>query len=329
MVSHSDFTTNASWQATVVYPGGVIGWGPNSYGQMNVFPTLTNVISLVAGKAHGVVALDNGSVTNWGSYWTGTGFRLRSGPATDHQCDRRCRRFSSRPRLEIGRHGDRLGLERFRTNQRASQCHQRDCRFARGGQESLALLKNGTVVQWGETNGPIPAGLTNVTAIAAGTNFTLALLQNSTVIAWGANNYNQTNIPAGLSNVVAIAAGGAHALALKKNGEVAPWGAWTNVPPGLSNVMNIAAGENHSIALKNDGTVVAWGDNTFGQTNVTAGLNRVPLIAGGGDFSLASQFSPIVMYQVDVTKDLLLIYNTNRIAEAPQSKFIIFKTGRW
>jgi len=40
----------------------------------------------------------------------------------------------------------------------------------------------------------------------------------------GDNTWNQTNVPAGLSNVVAIAAGGYHSLALKQNGTVAVWG---------------------------------------------------------------------------------------------------------
>jgi len=43
--------------------------------------------------------------------------------------------------------------------------------------------------------------------------------------------------------------------------------------------VSIAAGELHSLALKNNGTVVAWGDNTYGQTNVPAGLTNVAAIA--------------------------------------------------
>ncbi len=35
-----------------------------------------------------------------------------------------------------------------------------------------------------------------------------------TVVAWGDNTYGQTNVPAGLSNVTAIAAGGYHTVAL-------------------------------------------------------------------------------------------------------------------
>jgi hypothetical protein len=38
------------------------------------------------------------------------------------------------------------------------------------------------------------------------------------VVAWGWNNYGQTNVPAGLSNVVAIAAGGYQSVALLRAG---------------------------------------------------------------------------------------------------------------
>jgi hypothetical protein len=40
-------------------------------------------------------------------------------------------------------------------------------------------------------------------------------------------------------------------------------------------------------------------------------LTMVKLIAAGGNHSLASFFSPLVQYPVNVTNDLLLIYNTN------------------
>jgi hypothetical protein len=98
-------------------------------------------------------------------------------------------------------------------------------------------------------------------------------------------------VPAGLSNVVAIAAGDSHSLALKADGTVVAWGynnyGQTNVPAGLSNVAAIAGGWAHSLALKNDGTVVAWGDNADGQTDVPAGLSNVVAIAAGGFHSLA------------------------------------------
>ncbi len=310
IVSNAAGSATVSWQVNVVYPGGAIGWGSNSNGQINASTLLTDIISLAAGKAHGLVALDSGNVTNWGAYWTGTNFVSVSTPPTITNA--LAVAAGSRHDIALKANGSVIawGLNDFgQTNVPINATNI--IAISAGGQQSVALKKDGTVFQWGQTNVSVPIGLTNATAIASGTNFNLALLQNSTVVAWGANDYGQTNIPAGLSNVVAIAAGGAHALALLQNGTVIAWGAWTNVPAGLSNVLNVAAGENHNIALKNDGTVVVWGDDTFGQTNVITGLNNVKLIAGGGDFTLAVQFSTTTSYPLDVTKDLLLIYNAN------------------
>lgn len=67
-----------------------------------------------------------------------------------------------------------------------------------------------TVVAWGRNDTDqttVPAGLTAVTAIAAGYYHSLALKSDGTVVAWGDNASGQTTIPAGLSGVTAIAAG--------------------------------------------------------------------------------------------------------------------------
>ncbi len=293
-------------------PGLISGWGSNTNGEL-VWPTdATNVLSLAAGKAHGIVAQDNGLVVSWGSYWTGFNFVAVTAPPL--LTNAIAVAAGSRHDLALKANGIVVawGWNDFgQTNVPGNATNV--IAISAGGAQSLALNMDGTILQWGQTNAPVPAGLTNVTAIASGTNFHLALLKNSTVVAWGANDYGQTNIPANLSNVVAIAAGGAHALALKIDGTVAAWGAWTNVPANLTNVMNVAAGENHSLALKNNGTVICWGDNTDGQTNFTSGLSNVKLFAGGGAFTLASKFLPLVSYPVKVPKDLLLIYNTNSV----------------
>ena len=163
---------------------------------------------------------------------------------------------------------------------------------------------------WGRNDyiqADVPAGLTNVTAIAAGVEHNLALRSDGTVAAWGAGKTNsgvipnngQSLVPSGLTNVAAIAAGFYHSLALLTDGTVAAWGAGTSntgvspqngqcmIPAGLSNVTAVAAGGYHSLALLPDGTVAVWGDNSRGQTNLPAGLANVVGLAASRYHSLA------------------------------------------
>ena len=118
-----------------------------------------------------------------------------------------------------------------------------------GGEHSLALLANGTVMAWGDNgdgqlgNGtttssdvPVPVtGLTGVTAVSAGEEFSVALLSNGTVMTWGYNGdgqlgngtYTNSDVPvpvSGLTGVTAVAAGGQHVLALLSNGTASAWG---------------------------------------------------------------------------------------------------------
>jgi alpha-tubulin suppressor-like RCC1 family protein len=79
------------------------------------------------------------------------------------------------------------------------------------------------------------------------------MLSNSTVVAWGDNTYGQTNVPAGLSNVVAIAAGDFHSYALLTNGTISRWGddsyGQLDAPLNLTNVIAVASGNYHGLAL--------------------------------------------------------------------------------
>jgi alpha-tubulin suppressor-like RCC1 family protein len=194
--------------------------------------------------------------------------------------------------------------------------------IAAGGNQSIALLGDGGVVAWGENTAgqlgdgthtgpqtcvfvgrasegsepcsatPVPvSGVSEATAIAAGSNHNLALLRDGTVVAWGANGEGQlgdgttenSDVPepvSGLSHVTAIAAAGNDSLALLSDGTAMAWGTNGNgqlgdgstessdvpVPvSGLADVTAISAGADHSLALLSDGTAMAWGANDGGQ----------------------------------------------------------------
>jgi alpha-tubulin suppressor-like RCC1 family protein len=62
-------------------------------------------------------------------------------------------------------------------------------------------------------------------------------LSTSSLVGWGNNYWGQASIPAGLTDVVAMAGGEAHSLALKGDGAVVGWGhngfGQTNIPSHL------------------------------------------------------------------------------------------------
>jgi alpha-tubulin suppressor-like RCC1 family protein len=174
---------------------------------------------------------------------------------------------------------------------------------------SLALQSDGSVTALSEGDslyglGYVPAGVSNVVAIATGAFHNLVLQSDGQVVAWGAGmdqfqnfpDVGQSVVPDGLSNVVAIAAGGTHSIALKNDGTVISWGN-NYAPDDLSNVVAVATGENHSLALRSDGTVVIWGD----ETSVPPGLSNVVAIAAGGDHSLALRSDGTVVNWGDET----------------------------
>jgi alpha-tubulin suppressor-like RCC1 family protein len=155
---------------------------------------------------------------------------------------------------------------------------------------SVAMLTIGPVAAWGNnTSGQAlpPPGLTNVVAIAAGSQFSLALKGDGTVVAWGIGP--GTNVPAGLINAVAIAAGTTFGLAVRSDGSVQAWGygTGTNVSAAASNVVAVAAGSYHGLALRSEGMVIDWG--TDHKNPPPAGLSKIAAIADGLGFSLAAR----------------------------------------
>jgi alpha-tubulin suppressor-like RCC1 family protein len=154
--------------------------------------------------------------------------------------------------------------------------------------------------------------LSDATAIAAGANHSLALLKNGTVMAWGDNEYGELGDGTGieqsdlpilvnkLSDVTAIAAGANDSLALLKNGTVMAWGSnesgqlgdgtskeQSGIPVAVSKlreVTAIAAGEDFNLALLRNGTVMAWGEGVndeLGNHEANATQSDVPVRVSG------------------------------------------------
>jgi alpha-tubulin suppressor-like RCC1 family protein len=193
------------------------------------------------------------------------------------------------------------------------------------GYNGSGQLGNGTTTL---SRAPVPVqGLSNVIAVAAGGEHSLALRADNTMMGWGNNREGQlgigstanSHVPVAIANsatlpgVTAIAAGRKFSLALLKNGTVLAWGANEEgqlgngktakvtspaTVKGLSGVTAIAAGDEFGLALLSNGTVMAWGAGGEGQlgngkkNKATApvavkGLGGVTAIAAGGEFALA------------------------------------------
>lgn len=197
--------------------------------------------------------------------------------------------------------------------------------------DCLALRSNGTAIHWPSTNiatvtniiaiagGELPGlqqespfvvlegngmvaqllvddivspidGLTNDVAIAAEESYVpVAVSSNGTVVFQNSPAGSRPPVPT--SNAVAVAEGSGFGLALNADGTVVSFGGdtygQTNVPAGLSNVVAIAAGYFTSYALKRDGTVIAWGYNTNGEANVPVSATNIVAIAAGAHHALA------------------------------------------
>jgi alpha-tubulin suppressor-like RCC1 family protein len=133
------------------------------------------------------------------------------------------------------------------------------------------------------------AGLSNMTALAAGSGFTVALLGDGTVRTWGTNDFGQ----------LGDGSGGTESSTWAK-------GVDDVAVSGLTGVKAISAANSHALALLDGGTVVAWGNNYYGQLGdgipwdkekagenqgvlpkIVPGLTNVIAIASGGGSNFA------------------------------------------
>ena len=207
--------------------GKVMAWGENEYGQLGDGNTndsnapvavkgLTGVTAIAAGGQHSLALLSDGTVMAWGDNEYG---QLGHSATEEEEHEEQEGQMSDVP----------VTVEAL-TGVKA---------IAAGGDDSLALLNDDTVMAWGEDtygelgDGSITrshevpvavSGLSGVAAISAGSEHSMALLSSGKVMAWGENKHGElgngssgepSDVPVAvsdLSEVAGIAAGGFHDL---------------------------------------------------------------------------------------------------------------------
>ena len=297
--------------------GTIAAWGDNSAGQLGNGTTISSKVPLavnqsgaLAGKMvvaiatsgfHSLALCADGSLAEWGSYYTVQ--------AVDHS---------------VPAAVDLSGVLAAKTV----------TTIAVGDDHSLALCSDGTLVGWGSndygqlgndlasTSVPalvnrtgVLAGKT-VTSIAAGAWHNLALCSDGTLAAWGYNIYGQlgnntntnnpsspvavtqTGVLAG-KTITAIAGGGYHSLALCADGTLTSWGydssgqlgnntnTNSSVPVAVTQtgllagrtITAISGGGYHSLSLCQDGKLATWGSNTSGQLGTGSGSSSNVAVA--------------------------------------------------
>ncbi len=77
--------------------------------------------------------------------------------------------------------------------------------------------------------------------------------RSQTVQAWGVGTQGQTAVPAGLTEIALVSAGSGFSTALRVDGSVTAWGkndtGQSTVPPDLSGVASLSSGRSHTNSM--------------------------------------------------------------------------------
>ena len=224
--------------------GTVTVWGDYTYGETNIPPGLSNVVTFSTSGFSSVAVRSNGTVVaspanTWAASSLPPGLTnivaVAAGPDNTLALGADGRVTAWGPNVS----GESI-VPPDLTNVVA---------VAAGNWHSLALRADGTVVAWGSVSDGqsyAPFDLTNAVAIAAGLDQSVALRADGRVVAWG----ETAAVPPSATNIIAISAGYNAVVALRSDGTVMAWGINSvNLPPGLTNVVAIASGTYHDVQL--------------------------------------------------------------------------------
>ena len=275
--------------------GTITCWGNNWNGQLGNGATsyfssvpvevdgITDATAITAGWGHSCALHQTGAVSCWGLNSNGQLGNGQSGEDADSSVPVRVNGITDATAITAG--GDEI-------NSHSCALHQTGA-VSCWGANSNGQLGNG---QSGEdTDSSVPvrvSGITNATAITAGSYHSCALHQDGAITCWGNNKHGQlgngtisnfSSVPVGvldITDATAITAGGgfvlSHSCALRQTGAVSCWGNnqygqstgyWRDdtdfsVPvrvDGITDATAITSGEGHSCVLHQTGTITCWG----------------------------------------------------------------------
>jgi len=264
--------------------GQITGWG-NS-GALSNIPTDFNVIDIAAGNSSSIALLDNGTVFAFGSNPCTPPAGLNNVVAVAAGWTHFLALKADGTVVSWGSINNGNICDDPTATPPSDLTNVVD--IAANYLASFAILNDGTVRGWGTsgTYSQVPAGLSDVVALSdGGWGHTIALLANGTVVQFGEQGYVSESPPAGLSDVVDVDATPYGGVALKSDGSIVVWGDGPTPPSGLSNIVDIDAGNynNFVVAQLGDGTVTTWGN----LAQPPADLVDVFKISAGGSFALA------------------------------------------
>jgi len=124
----------------------------------------------------------------------------------------------------------------------------------------LGLRSDGTVVGWGNPDGPgqsidVPAGLDQVVRVACNQQVGVAVKADGTVVQWGADGFEAP--PENLGDVVSVVATDSWVLALRSDGSAVSWGNGSDIQMGP--MVEIRAGLSDTVGgITADGSVAFW-----------------------------------------------------------------------
>lgn len=194
--------------------GTVVAWGQDEPLPLaNVPDSFSNVVAIAAGASHAMALKRDGAIANWGAPQVPDGLsNVVAIAAGTYYYSHNLALQRDGALVEWGPNGNEVSTPNGLTNITA---------IAVIGNYCTALKSNGIVTEWRSGSSQCFEMLSNVTAIAAFGNYNLALKNDGTVVGWGHDRFYPRTVPAGLSNVVAIAVGGDFCLAITTNCAVA------------------------------------------------------------------------------------------------------------